>query len=60
VEIEMDKHRLKGTARSVLGKIKEILGKVTGDKTMRAEGKKDQATGKLQGTYGRVKDAVKK
>jgi uncharacterized protein YjbJ (UPF0337 family) len=56
----MDKDRVKGTARSVLGKIKETFGKATGDKSTQAKGKKDQAAGKVQKTYGRAKESVKK
>lgn len=56
----MDKDRVKGAARNVVGKIKEAFGKATGDKSMRAEGDKDQAAGKVQKTYGRAKDTVKK
>jgi uncharacterized protein YjbJ (UPF0337 family) len=52
VEIELVKDRLKGTARNVAEKIKETLGKLAGDRTMRAGGKKREATGRLQGTYG--------
>jgi uncharacterized protein YjbJ (UPF0337 family) len=56
----MDKDRVKGTARSVMGKIKEALGKTTGDKGTQAKGKKDQVAGKAQKTYGRVKESMKK
>jgi uncharacterized protein YjbJ (UPF0337 family) len=56
----MDMDRVKGAARNMVGKIKETLGKVTGHKSMQAEGNKDQAAGKVQKSYGRAKDTVKK
>jgi uncharacterized protein YjbJ (UPF0337 family) len=56
----MDKDRVKGAARNAVGKIKKTSGKAAGDKSMQAEGNKDQAVGKVQKTYGRAKDTVKK
>ena len=56
----MDKDRVKGAARNFVGKIKETLGRVTGDKRTQAKGEKDQAAGKLQQTHGRAKDTAKK
>jgi uncharacterized protein YjbJ (UPF0337 family) len=56
----MDKDRVKGAARNVVGKIKETFGKATGRKSTQAEGNKDQAAGKVQRAYGRAKDAMKK
>jgi uncharacterized protein YjbJ (UPF0337 family) len=55
-----DKDRVTGAAKTVGGKIKETIGKVTGDRSMRSEGKKKQAAAKVQETYGRAKDKTRK
>jgi uncharacterized protein YjbJ (UPF0337 family) len=55
----IDKDRVEGSATTVGGKIKEGLGKVTGDSKAEAEGKTDQAKGKVQNAVGGVKDALK-
>jgi len=55
-----DEDRTRGTANNIGGKIKEGLGKLTGDKGLEAEGNLDQAKGKGQQALGDVKDAFKK
>jgi uncharacterized protein YjbJ (UPF0337 family) len=47
-------------ATEIKGKVKEGLGNATGDETLEAEGKKDQAKGNLKQAAEKVKDAVKK
>jgi uncharacterized protein YjbJ (UPF0337 family) len=42
------------------GKVKEGLGKVTGDQEMEAEGKGDQAKADLKQAGEKIKDAFKK
>jgi uncharacterized protein YjbJ (UPF0337 family) len=56
----MDKDRVKGAARNVVGKIKETLGKATGPKSTQAKGTKGQAAGKVQKARDRAKDIAKK
>lgn len=51
---------VKGTANNIGGKVKEGLGKLTGDKDLEAEGHLDQAKGKGQQALGDIKDAFKK
>jgi len=58
-EIQMDKDRIKGSAEQVKGKIKEGIGKVTGDSKTEAEGKADQVKGKVQNTVGGLKDTIR-
>ncbi|EYD74867.1 CsbD-like protein [Rubellimicrobium mesophilum DSM 19309] len=53
-----DEDRARGTARDVGGKIKEGLGKLTGDRELQSEGNLDQAKGKAQKAWGDLKDAV--
>ncbi|PZQ97747.1 MAG: CsbD family protein [Cereibacter sphaeroides] len=55
----MDKDRIAGAAKTVGGKVKEAVGKVTGDQKLQAEGKADQVAGKVQNAYGGAKDALK-
>jgi len=53
----MDK--AKNTAEETVGKAKETTGRVTGDRSMEAEGKVDQTKGDLKQTGEKVKDAFK-
>ena len=55
----VDKDRVEGSAKNIGGKIKEGLGKLTGDTKTEAEGKMDQAEGKVQNTVGGIKDTVR-
>ena len=54
-----DHDRIEGAAKNISGKIKEGVGKVTGDTKMQAEGKADQVEGKVQNTVGGVKDSLR-
>ena len=53
-----DNDRARGTANDLGGKIKEGLGKLTGDKSLESEGHMDQAKGKTQQALGDIKDAL--
>jgi len=55
----MDKDRIEGAGKNIKGKIKEGVGKVTGDTKTEAEGKADQAEGKVQNTVGGIKDKAR-
>jgi uncharacterized protein YjbJ (UPF0337 family) len=54
-----DKDRVEGSAKNMGGKVKEAFGKATGDSKTEAEGKSDQARGKVQNTIGGIKDTVR-
>lgn len=54
-----DQDRIEGAAKNMGGKVKEGLGKATGDEKMKAEGRADQMEGKVQNTVGGVKDAMR-
>ena len=54
-----DQDRIEGAAKNIGGKIKEGVGKITGDEKLKAEGRADQVEGKVQNTVGGVKDAVR-
>jgi uncharacterized protein YjbJ (UPF0337 family) len=56
----MNKDQVKGRTRTVTGKIKESVGKATGDKDLEVKGTAEKAGGKVRSTYGDIKDDVKK
>ncbi len=55
----MDKEHVKGAADKASGKIKEGIGNLTGDASLKAKGKIDQAKGEAREALGDVKDALK-
>ena len=54
-----DQDRIEGSAKNIGGKMKEGLGKMTGDSKLQAEGKADQVEGKVQNAVGGVKDSLR-
>ncbi len=56
----MDKEHVKGAADKVKGAIKDTAGKMTGDKSLQAEGKMDKAKGAAHQAAGDVKDAARR
>jgi uncharacterized protein YjbJ (UPF0337 family) len=57
--MEMDKDRVEGAATNIKGKVKEGVGKMTGDSKTEAEGKADQIKGKTQNAVGGLKDKAR-
>ena len=55
----MDKDRIEGSAEQAKGKVKEVVGKVTGDSKTETEGKADQVKGKVQNAVGGIKDKLR-
>jgi uncharacterized protein YjbJ (UPF0337 family) len=55
----MDKDRVEGIGHQVKGSVKEVAGKVTGDKRTQAEGAAEKAAGKAQNAVGGAKDAAR-
>lgn len=55
----MDRDRSKGAAKKAGGNVKEAWGKVTGNESTEAEGKRDEAEGSLQEGWGKAKDAAR-
>ena len=51
--------KAKNKVQNLVGKAKEAVGKVTGDKSTENEGKADQAKANLKGAGEKVKDAFK-
>jgi uncharacterized protein YjbJ (UPF0337 family) len=56
----MNKDQVKGRTNTVTGKIKESVGKATGDKDLEVKGTAEKVGGKVRATYGDIKDDVKK
>jgi uncharacterized protein YjbJ (UPF0337 family) len=56
----MNKDQIKGTAKSIGGKVQQKAGKLVGSKTQQAKGLKNQAEGKAQKRVGDLKEVVKK
>ena len=54
-----DHDRVEGAAKNIGGKIKEAAGKLTGDEKLKAEGRADQAAGKVQNAVGGLKDTLR-
>lgn len=55
----MDKDRTQGGQNKVVGKVKEMAGKLTGNERLEAEGKAQQVGGTVQGKVGEAKDTVR-
>ena len=49
----------RGIGKGIIGKVKEVAGKVLGDAKLQSDGKADQAAGKVQNAVGGVKDTLK-
>ena len=55
----MNKAQVAGRVEEAKGKIKEVTGKVVGNEKLQSKGLGDQAAGKVQKTYGDVKEKTK-
>ena len=55
----MDKDRVAGAAKTVVGNVKEAFGKLVGDQKTIAEGQANQKVGKAQNALGGLKDAAR-
>ena len=58
-ETTMDKDRIEGSAEQAKGAVKEVAGKILGDKKLETDGKTDKAAGQVQNAIGGLKDAVR-
>jgi uncharacterized protein YjbJ (UPF0337 family) len=58
-ENRMDKDRLIGAGKQMLGCMKQAVGKLVGDSKLQADGKADQVAGEVQNVAGGVKDTLK-
>jgi uncharacterized protein YjbJ (UPF0337 family) len=55
----MDKDRIKGSAEQAKGAVKEVVGKLLGDKKLETEGKTEKVVGKVQNAVGGLKDTLR-
>jgi uncharacterized protein YjbJ (UPF0337 family) len=55
----MDKDRVEGKVKDVAGRVERQVGEWTGDKDAQVHGAAKQAEGKVQNTWGKVKDATR-
>lgn len=56
----MNKDQVKGGAKELKGKVKEIAGRTVGNPRVETEGDLEQLAGKVQKTYGNAKDDARK
>ena len=56
----MNKDQIKGQVKLAKGEVKELAGKLVGDKAMETKGMIQKTAGKIQSTYGNAKDKIKK
>lgn len=54
----MNKDQVKGRIKEAKGMTKKVTGKITGNKSLEAEGKVEETLGKVQGGYGDLKDDI--
>ena len=55
----MNKDQVKGAVKDIVGKGQEQVGKIVGSEEQQAKGLDKQVEGKVQKTYGDVKENVK-
>lgn len=55
----MDKDRVTGSAKVVVGKVKTAVGKAVGDAKLETEGKAEIYEGKVQNAIGGLKDTLR-
>jgi uncharacterized protein YjbJ (UPF0337 family) len=55
----MDKDRIKGSAKQIIGSVKQTVGKALGDPKLQQDGKADVLEGKVRSTVGGIKDLIR-
>ncbi len=55
----MNKDQVKGRAKAVTGKIKEVAGKMVGDRKTEIKGAVEKTAGKVQADRGDMKERAK-
>jgi uncharacterized protein YjbJ (UPF0337 family) len=54
----MNKNDIKGASNKAAGQVKETVGKLAGDNSLRAKGAVQKATGSVQSAAGKVQDKL--
>lgn len=55
----MDKDRIIGVGKQVVGTVQEAVGRLVGDAKLQADGKVAKTEGKIQNAVGSVKDTLR-
>jgi len=55
----MNRQQVKGLTNQATGKVKEAIGKATGDRSLRAKGAARDAKGRLQEGIGNAQEAAR-
>jgi uncharacterized protein YjbJ (UPF0337 family) len=55
----MDKDRLIGAGKQMMGCVKQAVGRFVGDAKLQVDGKTEQVAGKVQNAAGSAKDTLK-
>jgi uncharacterized protein YjbJ (UPF0337 family) len=55
---KMDKDRIVGSGKQIVGSIMEVVGKVVGDAKLQTDGRAEKEEGKAQNIAGGLKDSV--
>jgi uncharacterized protein YjbJ (UPF0337 family) len=55
----MNKDQVEGRIKKTKGTVKDVTGKVTGNKSLEQKGKLQKTVGKAQAGYGDIKNDVK-
>jgi uncharacterized protein YjbJ (UPF0337 family) len=58
-EKSMNKDQVKGRLKEAQGAVKEVTGKMVGNKSLEQKGKVEKAIGKVQSGYGDIKEDIK-
>ena len=56
----MNKDQVRGRIKEAQGKVKEVTGRIVGNKTLEEKGKVEKAAGNVQADYGDLKNDIKK
>jgi len=54
----MNKDQIKGRTKQAKGEVKQVIGKLVGDKSLETKGAIQKAAGKIQNTYGKAKEGA--
>ncbi|MEO3429599.1 CsbD family protein [Pelagibius sp. CAU 1746] len=55
----MDKDRITGSAKKIMGSVRKTIGRANGDAKLASAGEVEEIEGKVQSTYGSFKDTRK-
>lgn len=56
----MNRHQLRGRISQARGKVKEITGKLLGNKVLEEKGRVENTSGRIQAGYGDLKGEIQK